>query len=109
MTGQCHCGQIQYETTGAVVKCSTCDCRGCQRATGTLAAPFVTVKRADFRVTAGEPASFRPASGDMCDQHGVWHFCRDCGTPLYWLGHHGDEIDLFAGSLDDISVFQARA
>ena len=34
ITGQCHCGRVKYRVQGPVVKCSYCDCGGCQRATG---------------------------------------------------------------------------
>lgn len=106
LTGQCHCGHIQYEAEGPVVKSSYCECSGCRRATGTLKAPFVTVRRAGLTVTAGELAQFKAASGEACDAYGVWHFCPQCGSPVFWKGHQGDEVDLFAGTLNDISVFQ---
>ncbi len=75
ITGQCHCGQVKYEVQGPVVESNYCDCRGCQRATGTLKSPFLVVRQAGFKVVAGEPATFRAASGVKCDLHGVWHFC----------------------------------
>jgi hypothetical protein len=106
IVGRCHCGQVAYAADGPVVKCSYCDCRGCQRATGTMRAPFVTVRREGFHVTAGKAARFQAASGDACDAHGVWHFCPDCGTQLFWMAHRGDEVDIFAGTLDDSSLFQ---
>jgi hypothetical protein len=108
MTGGCHCGAVKYEVDGAIVKCSYCDCAGCRRATGTLKAPFVTVRRADLRLLSGELTEFKAASGDRCDAHGTWHFCAKCGAPVYWKGHRGDEFDLFAGSLDDPSVFVVK-
>ena len=108
-TGRCHCGKIRYAVTGPVVKTSTCDCTGCRRATGTLAAPFVTVKGDDLRVTAGEPKTYLAVGGEKCDKHGSWYFCGDCGSPLYWADNlRKQQVDLFAGSLDDPSIFQAR-
>lgn len=108
MTGQCHCGRIKYEAKSPIVKCSYCDCRGCQRATGTLKAPFVTVRRDGVKVISGKPSEFRAASGEKCDAHGVWLFCPDCGTQLFWKGDKGDELDIFAGTLDDASVFKPK-
>ncbi len=108
ITGQCHCGQVKYRAEGAIVKSSVCDCRGCQRATGALAAPFITVRRANFTITAGKAASFRATSGEKCDGHGVWHFCAKCGAQLYWLGDKGKDVDIFAGTLDDTSLFQPK-
>ena len=106
ITGQCHCGAVKYEAQGPVVRSSHCDCRGCQRATGAIQVPFVTVLRADFTVTAGKPTEFRSKSKVKCDGRGTWHFCAKCGTQLFWKGDKGKELDVFAGALDDTSVFQ---
>lgn len=106
--GACHCGAVKYEADGPLVKCSYCDCPGCRRATGTLKAPFVTVKRTGFRVTTGNPVEFRAKCGDRCDAHGTWNFCPKCGTQLFWNGNRGDEIDIFAGTLEDTSVFKVQ-
>ena len=108
VTGQCHCGQITYEAEDPNLSCEYCDCRGCQRATGTLRAPFVHVDRAGFRTTKGAPKAFRAASGDKCDSGGVWHFCSDRGTQLFWKGDRGDEIAIFAGTLDDTSLLEQK-
>lgn len=108
ISGRCHCGHIQYEATGAIIKSSYCDCRGCQRATGTLKAPFVTVHRASVKITAGQLSEFRAQAGEKCDAHGVWQFCSKCGTQMFWKGDKGDELDVFAGTLDDAKVFQPK-
>ena len=103
--GACHCGQVRYAVVGPVVRCSFCDCRGCQRATGALKAPFVTVRRADFRIVQGVPTEFRSDSGAKCDARGTWFFCPACGTTLYWRAREGAELDLLAGTLDDPRCF----
>lgn len=108
ISGQCHCGNIKYEVTGAIVRCSYCDCRGCQRASGTLKVPFVTVHRENVKVTVGQLAEFRAEGGEKCDGHGVWQFCPKCGTQVFWKGNKGDELDVFAGTLDDTSIFQPK-
>ena len=106
ISGQCHCGHIKYEARGSIVKSSYCDCHGCQRATGCLKAPFVTVSSAQFKLIAGKVAEFRAASGEKCDCHGVWHFCPKCGTQVFWKSDKGKQIDIFAGTLDDTTMFQ---
>jgi hypothetical protein len=107
MTGRCHCGHVGYRAQGPILKQSYCSCRGCQRATGTLEAPFITVSRDAFAVTAGTPSLFRAESGEGCDAHGRWAFCPRCGTQLFWDGDGRDQIDIFAGTLDDTSLFDA--
>jgi hypothetical protein len=89
--------------TGPVTKTSQCDCPGCRRATGTFSAPFVTVAQKDFQIVSGKVARYDARGGEKCDKHGVWHFCGQCGGPLYWADHRGKQVDLFAGSLDDPS------
>ena len=108
ISGSCHCGHVRYEAQGPIVKASYCDCRGCQKATGTLKAPFVTVRRPAFKVTAGKPSRFRADSGVKCDAHGEWHFCPKCGTQVFWKGDKGKEVDIFAGTLDDPAVFKPK-
>lgn len=103
--GQCHCGGIRYEAQPPIVKSSYCDCPGCQRATGTFKAPFITVYPKQFSIVSGEPSSFRAESGVLCDGHGVWHFCPVCGTPVFWLSDRG-QVDIFAGTLNDTALFQ---
>jgi len=106
ITGRCHCGAIRYDAQYPVVKSSNCTCWGCQKATGTFQAPFVTVKRTGFTITAGEPSRFRANSGDRCDAHGEWFFCSQCGSQVFWKGDGGDDVDIFAGTLDDTGLFQ---
>lgn len=108
ITGHCHCGALQYEIRGPVLRCSYCSCPGCQRASGTLRVPFLTVRRAAVQVTAGELAEFQAKQGVKCDADGVWQFCPKCGTQVFWKGHRGDELDVFAGTLDNTALFQAK-
>lgn len=108
-TGRCHCGAIAFQVGGPIIRSTYCDCRACQKASGALKTPYVTVLRTDFKVTTGKPASFRGNSKEKCDCYGVWHFCRTCGGPLYWESDNGKELDVFAAAFDDPSVFQPKA
>ena len=104
-TGRCHCGSITWEAMLPVVKASDCDCQGCSRATSTMAAPFVTVKPKAFKITKGEVKTYKAKGGKDCDAHGTWHFCGDCGSQVYWKPKNGKQIDIFAGTLDDRSIY----
>ena len=106
LTGQCHCGYITYGYSGDIVRSSYCDCHGCQRASGTLKVPFITVNMAMFKLITGELSHFHNEEGDRCDKYGTWYFCSRCGTHIYWKSHQGTEFDLFTGTLDDTEFFQ---
>ena len=108
ITGQCHCGHVKYRVQGLILDHNYCSCRGCQKATGTLKAPFVVVTKASFKTTAGTPSRYRAESGVKCDAHGVWHFCPKCGTQVFWIGDKGDTVDIFAGTLDDTALFRPQ-
>ncbi len=104
ITGQCHCGAVKYESTGPIFRQGECDCRACQRATGTLVSPNVGVKPDSFRIIQGKPSQYKAPSNEGCEA-GTWHFCAQCGAPLYWAAPDGFELAIFVGSLDDTSLY----
>jgi hypothetical protein len=63
ITGRCHCGTITYEADGARAKSDECECRGCQRASG---------------------------------------------SPVFWKSNNGEQIDIFAGTLDDSRAYKPK-
>jgi hypothetical protein len=105
-TGSCHCGEITYTVDGPILKQSYCDCAACHKATGTLRVPWITVQQASLTIDKGEPSTVRGATAGGCDRHGSWRFCRNCGTNLFWMPDHGDQVDVLAGTLDDVSLFR---
>ena len=107
-TGQCHCGSVQYEAQGPITFQGTCTCRACQRATGALASPNIQVPIETFHVTSGSPTQFKSDSDEGCDA-GVFHFCGQCGSQLYWTNGAGTELAIFVGTLDDTSAFRPGA
>jgi hypothetical protein len=108
ITGQCHCGSIQYQAQLPIVESDYCDCQGCQKATGTFEVPFVTVYVKNFKIISGQIASFRAEHGEGCDENGTWNFCPKCGTQLFWKEDQADELTILAGTLDDVGVFQSE-
>ena len=105
ITGQCHCGAIQYEAQGPVLRQGICQCRGCQRATGGLWSPSVGVAQESFRIKAGTPTQFQASSNEACDS-GTWNLCSKCGSQLFWTNAAGTELAIFAGTLDDTRLFR---
>ena len=108
ITGQCHCGHIKYEAQGPVVDSNHCNCRGCQRATGSLRSAILVVPRAGFKIVSGKISSFRAKDGVKCDKHGIWYFCPKCGSQVYWKPDRGQVFDIFAGTLDDLTIFKPK-
>ncbi len=93
LTGGCQCGAVRYRAAKAV-QYVICHCRMCQKSFGNYFAPLVVVEGLEW--TRGEPGFFR--SSNMARRG----FCRDCGTPLCYLGEDGG-YEVSAGSLDDPS------
>ncbi|WP_373696419.1 GFA family protein [Hyphobacterium lacteum] len=67
----------------------------CPKAFGNFFAALVGVCWDDFSWTRGEPATFFSSQGN---QRG---FCKDCGTPLFFLNDGNEHISMSIGSFDD--------
>jgi hypothetical protein len=96
LTGGCQCGAVRYAIYAMPEGFSICHCRMCQKAVGGPFAAYVPNKAADFDWTRGTPGMF--ASSSIATRG----FCRDCGTPLSFLGPSG-RMNVTLGSLDDPS------
>ena len=76
LTGGCQCGAVRYRVTGEPEVVALCHCRMCQKATGSIAWAFFTVRRADLEWTRGALAHFRSSAA------ATRGYCASCGTPL---------------------------
>jgi hypothetical protein len=98
-TGGCACGAIRYEISGEPVVMNDCQCRQCQRESGTGHASHLTFPSTTVKVQ-GEAQHW-----DMVGDNGTVKtraFCPTCGSPVYMT--FPDMPDFFvvrAGSLDD--------
>ena len=80
-TGGCACGAIRYATKHAPVFQNHCQCRDCQRRSGTGHGSYLTFPaRAEMTIT-GEATHWQIA-GDSGNVK-VHAFCPVCGTPVY--------------------------
>ena len=96
LEGGCLCGRVRYRIAGAPHNADYCHCRMCQRAAGAPVVPWLTMARADFAWTAGEPAVYRSSPG------AERLFCGACGTPLVFRADAApDTLDVTLASLDD--------
>lgn len=103
--GSCHCGHTTYEIDGNMTKKSYCACSACQKSTGSDKAAYITVDASSLRFTGREPATFKNEGGKDCDEYGFWRYCPDCGSRILWQPNEGDQRDVLAGTLSNISIF----
>ena len=106
-SGGCACGAIRYATHSAPIFENHCQCRDCQRRSGTGHGSYLTFpSRAEVTVT-GEARTWR-VTGDSCNEK-VHAFCPTCGTPVYLtFAAMPDLISVHAGSLDDPGQFRPQ-
>jgi hypothetical protein len=106
-SGGCACGAIRYETKSQPVFENHCQCRDCQKRSGTGHGSYVTFpRRAEVTIT-GEANTWRAAadSGNVK----VHAFCPTCGTSVYrTVVEMPEMISIVAASLDDPSQFNPQ-
>ncbi len=104
--GGCACGAIRYEVVGEPVVMNDCQCRQCQRDSGSGHGSYLTFIGA--QVTRGGA----PSSWDFTGDGGTVKrraFCPDCGTPVYMTFPAAPEVFVVrAGSLDDPGRYKAQ-
>lgn len=107
-TGGCACGALRYSTPHTPIFQNLCQCRDCQRRSGTGHGAWLTfAARAEMAIT-GEAAHWEVAadSGNV-KSHA---FCPVCGTPVYLrFAAMPDFIAVAAGSLDEPARFAPHA
>jgi hypothetical protein len=102
--GGCACGAIRYETRSQPVFQNHCQCRDCQKRSGTGHGSYLTfASRAAVTIT-GEARTFRVTADNGKEK--THAFCPVCGTPVYLtFAANPDAIAVHAGSLDDPGLF----
>ena len=78
----CHCGQLRLEVTGEPFAVSICNCRACQRRTGSAFGAQAGFKRAQVQVV-GRYSDFTRISDEADRKEGVFHFCPTCGSQVF--------------------------
>ena len=106
-TGGCACGAIRYEIDDEPMVMNDCQCRDCQRTSGTGHGSYLTFPRRSAVTLTGEAAHWDIAgdSGNVKTRA----FCPICGSPLYLtFAAMPDVIAVHAASLDDPSRFKPQ-
>ena len=98
--GGCACGAIRYQISGKPLVESDCQCRDCQRKSGTGHGSYLTFpKRTDVKLTG------QASHWDIVADSGnvkTRAFCPTCGSPVYLTFSAMPEyFTVHAASLDD--------
>jgi len=105
-TGGCACGAIRFEIAGESLGQNHCQCRDCQRISGTGHGSYLGFSRAGMKLSG------QPSHWDMTGDSGAVKtraFCPACGVPLYiCFSATPDFLALHTASLDDPSRFRPQ-
>jgi hypothetical protein len=99
-TGGCACGAIRYEISDEPMVSNDCQCRTCQKKSGTGHSSYLTFPSKE-KVKLSGKATLWDVAGDNGNvkSHG---FCPTCGSPVYLTFPAAPDLfTVHAGSLDD--------
>ncbi|MBL8833752.1 MAG: GFA family protein [Rhodospirillales bacterium] len=105
--GGCACGAIRYEISGEPVFSNHCQCRQCQRVSGTGHGSYMTfASRAQVKLSG--KAAHRDLKGDSGSTK-THAFCPACGSPVYLtFAAMPDLFTVHASSLDEPARFRPQ-
>jgi len=108
LSGQCHCGNIEFEVKDDehIVR-TDCNCRECQHATGSFEIPFVSINPSKLTFKKGKGKIFKAKAGEQCDKNGRWMFCENCGSMLMWMEDNNQFYTLLAGVLNETEIVRS--
>lgn len=78
LTGECFCGEVQYEVSGKLRDARSCHCSLCRKAFSSQASAYALVNSADFKWVCGSELLT-----SYVGEHGFGlQFCKKCGSTL---------------------------
>ena len=104
--GGCLCGAVRYEATAAPAYAGLCYCADCRKASGSGFIPFMGFAARDIAITgATRPSEVPSFRGGIATRN----HCAECGSIVFGgvIGE-SDSFTIYAGSLDDPSLFHPR-
>lgn len=106
--GGCACGAVRYRIAAEPMFQPDCQCRDCQRMSGTGHGSYLTFASRAGVTLEGEARqwSFAGDSGNVKTRG----FCGTCGSPVYLTSAAAPEMfTVHAGSLDDPGRYRPQA
>ncbi|MGF9693003.1 GFA family protein [Rhizobium sp. 0TCS1.26] len=105
-SGGCACGAIRYHTDATPLMMGDCQCRQCQRESGTGHASALIFPRQDVELEGTTSEWTAVGDGGTTKSKA---FCPVCGSPVYMtLAEMPGVIVIRAGSLDDPALYQPQ-
>lgn len=103
--GGCACGAVRYEINDKPIAENHCQCRDCQRRSGTGHGSYLTFPDRAKATVTGKARTWR-VTGDSGNEK-IHAFCATCGAPVYLTFAAMPELfTIHAGSLDTPDLFQ---
>jgi hypothetical protein len=106
-TGGCACGAVRYEISAEPIVSNHCQCRDCQRKSGTGHASYLTFPSRKEVKLEGEAKRW-----DIVGDSGnvkTRAFCPTCGSPVYMtFAAMPDIFTVRAASLDDPGLYKPQ-
>ena len=85
----CRCGQLRAAVTGEPVRVSVCHCLNCKKRSGSAFAVQARWPSAQVHIE-GQSNSYKQVADS--GNWGVFHFCPDCGSDVYYR-NDGPDVD----------------
>lgn len=92
-SGSCLCGNVRYQTDGALRPIIACHCEQCRKTSGHHVAATSALK-SELKIEG--TVTWYASSPEA--QRG---FCGICGGNLFWNSLASDRMSIFAGTLND--------
>ncbi|MDD1521460.1 MULTISPECIES: GFA family protein [Bradyrhizobium] len=106
-TGGCACGAIRYSIEGEPLFSNHCQCRDCQRESGSGHGSYATFARAGVTLTGDARHWDMVADSGKVKTRG---FCTQCGVAVYMtFAAQPDVFTIRAASLDEPARYKPQA
>lgn len=106
--GGCLCGAIRYRSDAEPMMTAICNCKHCQRQTGTAFSVIVAVPKGTLVMEGAQPDVYNDVGESGLPV--LRSFCSKCGSPIFSDVAATPAMDwIKAGTLDDTSWLQPQA
>lgn len=107
-TGGCACGKIRYSIKENPIFMNDCQCRDCQKMSGSGHGSYISFGSKKGVVIEGKASNFEMV-GDSGNTK-TSSFCPNCGSPVYMsFSAMPDLFTIHVASLDDPNLYKPQA